>query len=68
MSSASIGSGAQTYDASSISSWYQWSRPACMWTRRSAAPRRTTTTLAIDGVAASASSAICFSGTTLPRR
>ena len=68
MSSASIGSGAHTNEASCISSWYQWSRPACMCTRRSAAPRRTTTTPVIDGVAASASSAICLSGTTLPRR
>ena len=39
-----------------------------MCTRRSAAPRLTTTTDVIDGVAVSASSAICLSGTMLPRR
>ena len=68
VSSASIGSGAQVYDASSISSWYQRSRPAFMCTRKSATPRLTTITDEIEGVSPRASSAICLSGTMLPRR
>jgi hypothetical protein len=69
MSSASIFSGSQVKDASCIRRWYQWSRPSLTCTC-TAAPcsRCTTTTFLIDGVPSSASSAICFSGTMLPRR
>ena len=69
MSSASIGSGSQVFDASSIRRWYQWSRPSftCTWTGEPW-KRWTITTFRIDGVPSSASSAICLSGTTDPRR
>ena len=52
--------------ASFMRSCHHWSRPSR--TPTSSPVRRTTTTCAIDGVFSRASSAICFNGTTFPRR
>ena len=65
-SSASIASGAHSALAPSMSSWYQWSRPACISTGVSALscpPRRTTTTFSTEGQSATATSVLALSAT-----
>jgi hypothetical protein len=66
MFSASIGSGGQSVDWPSTSSWYQWSRPSSQAT--CSPVRRTTTQVVILSVPAIARSALPFSGTTAPLR
>ena len=66
-SSLSIGSGGQVAGSSETSkSCSQWSRPSCIGT--SLPVRRTTRHARIPGASAIAASAVCFSGTVVPRR
>ena len=66
-SSLSIGSGGHVAGSSETSkSCSQWSRPSCIGT--SLPVRWTTRHARIPGASAIAASAVCFSGTVVPRR
>ena len=67
-SSASFSRGGQVSETWAISSWYQWSRPSTTLNGVSRPSRLTSSTFSTLGEPSSASSEICLSGTTPPRR